>query len=132
MGQDSVMKGLIFDTSQMGFNAVLRPWQLTVMQIVWSIPNGANSLTVHQKANQALQGETISRASVINFLEDLRERGIFSGEERTGKGGHHWAYYPKLDEAGFKKFIVETMITSLMENFPTETREAIRKSSSPV
>jgi hypothetical protein len=132
MGQDSVMKGIEYDTSQKGFYTMLKDWQLKATQVVWSSPNGANSRTVHQKANQALQGETISRASVINFLEDLRERGIFSGEERTGKGGHHWAYYPKLDEAGFKKFIVETMITSLMENFPTETREAIRKSSSPV
>jgi len=120
------MKGLEYDASQTGFLAVLKPWQLKAMQVVWSSPNGANSLTVHQKANQALQGETISRASVINFLEDLREMGVLSGEERTGKGGHHWVYYPKLDEAGFKRFIAETLLEKLIREFPGETSIVIK------
>jgi hypothetical protein len=84
---------------------------------------------VHQKVNQNLKGETISRASVINFLEDMREMGVFSGVEETGKGGHHWVYYPKIDEAGFKRFIIEKTIYSLMDSFPEETREAIKKLS---
>jgi hypothetical protein len=126
MGQDSVMKGIEYDTSQKGFNTVLKDWQLKATQVVWSSPNGVNSRTVHQKANQALQGETISRASVINFLEDLREMGVLSGEERTGKGGHHWVYYPKLDEAGFKRFIAETLLEKLIREFPGETSIVIK------
>jgi len=120
------MKGLEYDASQTGFLAVLKPWQLKAMQVVWSSPNGANSLTVHQKANQALQGETISRASVINFLEDLREMGVLSGEERTGKGGHHWVYFPKLGESGFKRFIAETLVEKLKSEFPGETSIVIK------
>jgi hypothetical protein len=77
-----------------GFNTVLRGWQLKAMEAVWSSPSGANSRTVHQKVNQALKDETISRASVINFLEDLREMGVFSGQERTGKGGYHGSIIP--------------------------------------
>ncbi len=69
-----------------------------------------------------LETDTISRASVINFLEDMREMGVISGEDKTGKGGHHWVYYPGLDEDGFKRFIVEKMVVSLMESFPAETR----------
>jgi len=120
------MKGIEYDTSQKGFNTVLKDWQLKATQVVWSSPNGVNSRTVHQKANQALQGETISRASVINFLEDLREMGVLSGEERTGKGGHHWVYYPKLDEAGFKRFIAETLLEKLIREFPGETSIVIK------
>lgn len=82
---------------------------------------------VWTETNKALKTETISRASIINFLEDLHEIGVLSGIEDTGKVGHHWIYSPKLDEAGFKKYIVETMLTSLMESFPEETREAIKK-----
>jgi hypothetical protein len=74
-----------------------------------------------------LGGETISRASVINFLEDMRERGVLSGEDATGKGGHHWIYSPKLDEAGFRMYIVKNLISCLMDNFPEETREAINR-----
>ena len=79
-----------------------------------------------QKANQALEGETISRASVINFLEDMREMGVLTGEERTGKGGHQWVYYPAMDEKGFKRFIVEKMIAPLRANFPEETKEVLK------
>jgi hypothetical protein len=57
----------------------------------------------------------------------MREMGVLKGEEKTGKGGHHWVYFPALDENGFKRFIVKTMIDSLMKSFPDETREAIRK-----
>jgi hypothetical protein len=71
------MKGREYDTSQAGFNAVLKDWQLKAMQVVWGSPDGANSRTVHQKVNQVLEGESISRASIINFLESQREMGIF-------------------------------------------------------
>ena len=121
------MKGIEFDTSKTSFNAVLRDWQLKTMHVVWSNTEGIKSRMVWLKVNQVLRDETISRASVINFLEDMRERGVLRGEERTGKGGHHWVYFPALDEAGFKGFIAETLITSLLKSFPDETREAIRK-----
>ncbi len=121
------MTGFEYETSQTGFYAVLKDWQLKAMQVVWSTPKGANSRLVYEKVNQMLKGETISRASVINFLEDMREKDVLSGEEATGKGGHHWVYFPKLDEIGFKKYIVETMLGSLMENFPEETKKAIKQ-----
>lgn len=104
---------------------MLKDWQLKAMQVVWSTPKGANSRTVHQKVNLMLNGETISRASIINFLEVQRVMGVLRDEEKSGKGGYHWVYFPKMDERDFKKFIVEKMITSLMENFPTETGNAL-------
>lgn len=124
-----VMNGFEYDTSQTGFNAVLKSWQLKTMQIVWSSREGANSRTVWIKVNQALKGETISRASIINFLEAMRGMGVISGEEKTGKGGHHWVYYPSLDETGFKRFITETLLDSLMRDFPEETKVVINQVS---
>jgi hypothetical protein len=120
------MIGLEYDTSQTGFNAVLNYWQIKAIQVVWGSPKGANSRMVWVKTNQMLESTTISRASVINFLEAMRGKGVVSGEEVTGKGGHHWVYYPSLDEAMFRKYIVEKMFESLMWNFPEETRESIK------
>ena len=51
------------------------------------------------RVNAGLQGKTISRASVINFLEAMKEVGVLKGVERTGKGGHHWIYSPSMNEA---------------------------------
>jgi len=122
------MDAIVYDTSKTGFQAVLTDWQIKTLHAVWNNKKGINSRTAWQKVNQALEGETISRASVINFLEDMREMGVLTGEEKTGKGGHHWVYSPAMDEEGFKRFIVEKMIATLMENFPEETRQAIRES----
>jgi predicted transcriptional regulator len=70
---------------------------------------------------------TISRASVINFLESMRETGVLKGDEKTGKGGHRWIYSPAMNEAEFKQFIAETILKNLMRNFPEETRQVIEK-----
>jgi len=124
------MKGIEYDVSQAGFLAVLKGWQLKAMQVAWVSPEGANSRIVWQKVNQMLMGlgETISRASVINFLEAMREKGVLSGEEKTGKGGHHWVYYPAMDEAGFKRFIASTLLECLMRDFPEETKAVLKMS----
>jgi predicted transcriptional regulator len=116
----------VYDTSKTGFNGVLRDWQIKVMQIIWNKPEGIISRIAHQEVNQTLKGETISRASVINFLEDMRGMGVFTGREESGKGGHRWIYGPAMDEEGFKMFIVKKMITTLMESFPEETKEVFR------
>jgi hypothetical protein len=71
-----------------------------------------------------LSGRTISRASIINFLEAMREMGVLFGEERTGKGGHHWVYRAAMDEAEFKRFIASMLLESLMRDLPEETVEA--------
>ena len=76
---------------------------------------------------RALKPNTISRASIINFLESMREAGVLKGEEKTGKGGHHWIYSPSMNEAEFKQFIAETILKNLMRNFPEETRGGPRK-----
>ena len=120
------MKEIEFNPSKPGLHAVLRDWQLKAMRVVWGSSEGVNSRTVHNKVNQVLKGETISRASVIFFLEDMREMGVLRGEERTGKGGYHWVYFPALDEDGFKKFVAKKMIAALMESFPQEAKEVLR------
>jgi predicted transcriptional regulator len=120
------MKSIVFDTSKTGFHAVLRDWQIKVMQIIWKKPEGIISRITYERLNQELKGETISRASVINFLEDMRNMGVLNGREESGKGGYHWIYSPAMDEERFKGFIVDKFIASLMESFPEETKEVLR------
>ena len=119
------MNGIIYDVSKKGLETVLRNWQIKALQAIWNNPRGMKSLNMWVKVGETLEGETISRASVINFLENMREMGVLRGVEETGKGGYHWVYSPALDEPGFQRFIVDKMITSLMKNYPEETREAI-------
>jgi predicted transcriptional regulator len=77
------------------------------------------------RVNAKLKPNTISRASIINFLESIREIGVLKGVERTGKGGHHWIYSPAMDEQQYKQYLTKTIIESLMRDFPEETRTTL-------
>ncbi|MFA5869033.1 MAG: BlaI/MecI/CopY family transcriptional regulator [Candidatus Bathyarchaeia archaeon] len=114
-----------FDTGKTGLRAVLKDYQEIAMRAIWESPEGLGSKAVWDKANEKLKGKTISRASVINFLEDMREMGVLNGVEKTGKGGHRWIYSPAMNEAEFKQYIARTILESLMRDFPGETRAAL-------
>jgi predicted transcriptional regulator len=116
-----------FDTAETGLRAVLRDYQEIALRVIWASPEGLGSKAVWDCVNAGLKGKTISRASVINFLESMREAGVLKGEERTGKGGHHWIYSPAMNESEFKQHIAKTILESLMRDFPEETAEVVKK-----
>jgi len=123
-----MMKGKIeYDTAESGLRAVLKDYQEIALRVIWESPEGIGSKQVWDRINERLKDKTISRASVINFLEDMREMGVLKGDEKTGKGGHRWIYSPAMNESEFKQFIAETILKNLMRNFPDETRQVIKK-----
>ena len=73
--------------------------------------------------------DTISCASIINFLERMRCMGVLSGKEVTGKGGHYWIYSYAMSESEFKRFIASTILSCLMRDFPEETKKALTRLS---
>lgn len=118
---------LIFNPDSDGLSKVFRDYQEEALRLVWKKGDeGAISREVWSHVNESLHEKTISRASIINFLNSLVDEGVLDFHERTGKGGYHRVYKPKLDETGFKKFLAETVISSLMKDFPKETKEAIK------
>jgi Fe2+ or Zn2+ uptake regulation protein len=114
-----------YDTSEKGLRSVLKGYQEIALRVIWASPEGLGSRAVMDRVNAGLKGETISRASVINFLEAMREAGVLKGVEKTGKGGHRWVYSPAMDESEFKQHIARTILESLMKDFPEETRAAL-------
>lgn len=121
------MKGIEYDPSQTSLSAVLKDWQIKSMKVVWGRPEGANSRTVWMETNKALTPETISRASVINFLNDMKEMGVLDADERTGKGGHHLVYKMGMNEQQFKSYVADTLIGKLVQEFPEETRALLKQ-----
>jgi hypothetical protein len=118
---------LTFDPKAEGLSKVLRDYQEEALRFVWGSEQGVNSRLVWLHVNDAFGGEkTISRASIINFLNAMVDEGVLDYEDRTGKGGHHRIYLPKLDESGFKKAVAESVISSLIRDFPDETNEVLK------
>ncbi len=118
---------LIFDSKGFGLSKVLRDYQEEALKFVWENSNGVISREVWVHANEAFEGKkTISRASIINFLNAMVDEGVLNYVERSGKGGYHRVYTPKLSESGFKKALAESVISSLMRDFPEETNEVLK------
>ena len=115
-----------FDTSQRGLRAVLKDWQEEAMRALWSDRrSGLGSRAVWDQVNQRMGPPGISRASVINFLEAMAGMGVLEKTEITGKGGHRGIYSPAMDEAGFRKFVAETVLRALAGSFPGDTRRVV-------
>ena len=118
---------LIFNPEKDGLAKVFNDWQEEAMRYIWEVGDrGAISKEVWVRVNERLVGKTISRASIINFLNAMVDEGVLDYDERTGKGGYHRVYRPKLDESSFKRYVAQVTISSLMTDFPKETKEVIR------
>ncbi len=122
--------GFVFDSTEKGLGIVMKEYQVVSMRFLWERgEEGAISKDAWAYVNTILmeKEESISRASIINFLNDMVDEDVLSYSEKTGKGGYHRVYYPVYDEAGFKEFIAKLFIEKLLEEFPEETEEAILK-----
>ena len=116
------------DLSQSGFSTFFKDWQFKVLTHLWGIqPSGANSREVWSNLQKTM-GEPISRASVINFLTDMAEKGVLIEEKKSGKGGYHGIYYQKYTESEFKQHLAEHFSRKLLKDFPNETRNVITAS----
>ncbi len=118
---------LVFDPSQKGFQKVLRDYQIEALRIIWNHEGeGLTSREVYEATNEVLgPRRRVSRASIINFLNAMVDEGVLDYSEETCKGGMRRRYKKGLDEEGFKKFLVQNMISSLYRDFPDETEQVI-------
>jgi hypothetical protein len=120
---------ITFDTSGEGLAMVLKDYQEVALRYLWRLDGeGASSRDVWVQVNEDLTGKrTISRASIINFLNSMVDEGVLNYTEITGKGGHRRIYSAKYDEAGFKQYIAKVVLGNLLRDFPDETRKALQK-----
>ncbi|GAH16083.1 unnamed protein product [marine sediment metagenome] len=76
--------------------------------------------------NVDLMGKrTISRASIINFLNYMVDEEMLTFHEITGKGGHRRIYKAKYDEEGTKMYLAKKIITKMIKEWPEATLSAI-------
>ena len=116
---------LKFDPEKKGLAKILRNYQIEALKSVWkNSEKGLTSREVYEYVNGKIDG-SISRASIINFLKAMADERVLNYKERTGKGGHHRVYTPRLNESEFKKYVAQTMINSLLKDFPEETKAVI-------
>jgi len=80
--------GIVFDTREDGLRTVMKDYQEMSLRFVWSSgERGVSSSEAWLNVNKEFGGlSSISRASIINFLNAMVDEGALSYTEITGKG----------------------------------------------
>jgi hypothetical protein len=122
-----------FDTKEEGLKTVVKDYQEMALRFVWAKGKDVTSRDAWKEINkillrdQSIDRLSISRASIINFLNDAVEEGYLSYSETTGKGGHRGLYSAGIGEEGFKRQVVNRIVSKLLETWPEITGEEIKK-----
>jgi predicted transcriptional regulator len=117
-----------FNPAETGLRKTLREYEEIALRYIWEVGDeGAGSGKTWKHVNEELdEGKSISRASIINFLNRMVDGGVLGFRDATGKGGHHRIYITKLDERGYEKYIVRTLLESVAKDYPQETKEVLQ------
>jgi predicted transcriptional regulator len=123
------MASFKFDPSKHGLRKTLKEYEEISLRYIWTQgEEGASTGKTWNAVNEALgPDKSISRASVILFLSRMADQGVLRYRSATGKGGYHRVYSPIMDERGYKKHLLKTVVESMMRDFPEETMEVLKE-----
>lgn len=110
---EKTKSNLSIDLSKDGLSLCFKDYQELLLRGLWETNTGQSSRDAWIKVNEELKKkgsrESISRASVINFLNAMVDEKLLSYTEITGKGGHRRIYTAAMTEQEFWKYVTELM-----------------------
>jgi len=81
------------DLEESGLEMFFKDWQVPLIQKLLTSEVEMKTAEAWEYVNEHLpEDESISRASVINFLYAQKEEGTLVSREEYGKGGSHFIY----------------------------------------
>ena len=93
------------------------PQEYKVILMEWLLGDPTRSVKSREAweyVNEQMAPKTVSRASVINFLNDEGVgEGYLQYDEVSGKGGYHRVYNAKMDIDGFWRYVSQEVNASL-------------------
>ncbi len=110
---------LKIDLSRKGLDMFFKDWQLQSLRVLWRSCEGLFSKDVWEQVSE-LPNYSISRSSIIQFLNNMVECDILSGTEYTGKGGRKLRYQAKMSEQELKHHLAELVQAKLNEMIKTK------------
>lgn len=108
------------DTKEAGLRKVFKEYEIVGIEYLFSVSEPVGSGKVWTWINEGskwgqIPGNSISRATVINFLNRLVDEDLLTWKDATGKGGHHRLYEMELSRQEFAKKVIEKFVASLRE-----------------
>jgi len=108
------MASFTLDLEKKGLHKVHFDYEVFALKTIWSNDKGLLTRDVWEILNKE-KNVRISRASIINFLQSMAEKGVLTAVEESCKGGSRKRYFPKMTESDYNEYIVKTTIESLSE-----------------
>ena len=118
------MASFTLDLEKKGLHKVHFDYEVLALKTIWGSDEGLLTRDVWEILNNE-KNVRISRASIINFLQSMAEKGILTAVEESCKGGSRKRYYPKMSESEYNEYIIKTTLESLSEF--DETRKVIEE-----
>ncbi len=100
-----------FDLDKEGLETVFTPWQVELMRWIWKAKGEVDSRMAYLHLQES--STPMSRATAINFLNEIAEEGFLTYREVTAKGGHKRLYLPSPeapDERAFRRVLTARLI----------------------
>jgi predicted transcriptional regulator len=112
------------NTKEKGRRAIWREYEQIAIDYLYEegTPQGSGPVFHATLKELMIQEKSISRASIIFFLNRLRDQKLVEYTEGTGKGGHHGLYHAHLTREEFEARVMETILESALDALPTVDR----------
>ena len=96
-----------------------KSWKRVAIRFLFNEENKWSSGKLHRRIQNHLDPQSVSPASVSNFLKDLHERGLLCAEKRMGHGlrGGGKMYWKAVDVDGIWEYQIERSIQAFVDGF---------------
>lgn len=115
------------DTDKKGLEAIFKHWHVPLideLQTGRKMTSGQAYKFLKEKGIKTNPNaiNTVSRAGVIFFLNDMVDLGLVEYSEDTGKGGYHRIYVMPLTREELAHRLIGPFVNTLLETFPEESK----------
>lgn len=120
------------DTAKNGINAIWKNYEVEAITFLLEVGeegSGSRDVFEHCLFKQKQKGKSVSRSSVILFLNRLVDDGLATFTNRMGKGGFRRIYaLIERTQADFNNSVIDKILYKLWETYPENRRisEAIK------
>jgi len=109
-----------YSPNKKGIGKVLGRMESEIMGIMWK----KKRATAKEIFEALKKGK---RSSISILLQRLCEKGLLSRKEEVAKGGRRYVYFVKIDKTSFERYVVKTVMDSLIESFEESVEEYLKE-----
>jgi predicted transcriptional regulator len=102
-------------------DSFLGPLESKVLDTIWT--SNKRPLTVREVHQSMAKSGSLAYTTIMTTMNRLYDKGLLDREVKSGKGGLHYAYWPKLEKDVFERTAIQGVLDSLIDKFGERVTE---------